>query len=85
MCYNKIAKTQNRKEEKTLNARKLKARLVELGKTMKQLADYLGMNITTLSRKVNGQSEFTRSEIEKTCEFLELETPLEIFFDDYIA
>ncbi len=34
------------------------------GMTLEQAANYLGINSATLSRKINGSSDFTRNEIE---------------------
>lgn len=46
------------------------------------LAKALGIDSATLSRKISGQSDFYRNEIEKICQILKL-TPqetLQIFF-----
>lgn len=67
------------------NVRKFKAALVLSGKTMHDLAVYLDINDSTLYRKTNGITEFTRKEIQEICRFLNLESPSEIFFDDEIA
>lgn len=47
-----------------------------------ELAKELGIDPATLSRKISGQSDFYRSEIEKICKFLSLtpEETLLIFF-----
>lgn len=50
------------------------------GLSLKQVAQYLGIDISTLYRKINGTSEFTRAEIQQLCELLELDDPKEIFF-----
>lgn len=42
---------------------KLKAKFVENGLTMEQVAQLLGINPATLYRKMSGDSEFTRNEI----------------------
>lgn len=47
-----------------------------------ELAKALGIDPATLSRKISGQSDFYRNEIEKICQILKL-TPqetLQIFF-----
>lgn len=62
------------------NKLKFKATVIEKGKTMSELAQYLGINESTLYRKINGISEFSRDEIQKICCFLELESPVENFF-----
>lgn len=38
--------------------------------TLLIFSDAMGMNKATLSKKVNGQTEWTRSEIEKACNLL---------------
>ena len=45
----------------------------------------IGMDRTAFYRKCNGKSEFTRSEIKKIIEVLELENPVQIFFDDEVS
>lgn len=56
---------------------KLLGRLKEKGLTQEQFADLLGMSGTTLSKKLNGKSEWTQAEINKACEILEID-PVEI-------
>ena len=46
----------------------------------KQMYDYLGLSRSAWYRKKNGISEFTRSEIEQIVIYLELDSPVEIFF-----
>lgn len=41
----------------------------------------LGISRSAFYRKCNGESEFTQSEIQKIVDFLNLETPVGIFFD----
>ncbi|WP_455089575.1 helix-turn-helix domain-containing protein [Peptoanaerobacter stomatis] len=43
-------------------------------KSKKDIADCLGINVTTLYRKINGESDFFREEIQKICKFLSLKT-----------
>ncbi len=62
------------------NKLKFKATVIERGKTMSDVAEYLNINESTLYRKVNGYSEFSRDEIQKICILLELESPVDIFF-----
>lgn len=42
----------------------LKAKMVELNIDAAYLSDKLGINITTFYRKINGNSEFDRSEMQ---------------------
>lgn len=59
---------------------KFKAAVVGKGKTMKDVAIAIGVNESTLYRKVNGVSQFSREEIQTICRYLELDSPIEIFF-----
>ena len=62
------------------NKLKFKAAVIESGKTIADVAEYLKINESTLYRKINGTSEFSRDEIQNICMFLKLDSPLEIFF-----
>lgn len=46
-----------------VNINKLKSYLALKGMVIKDLAETIGMPISTLSNKINGKSEFTASEI----------------------
>ena len=52
----------------------LKARMVEKSVTQNEMADKLGINSATLYRKINGESEFTRSEMQIIKAVLALDT-----------
>lgn len=54
------------------NREKLKGKIVENGMTQAQLAEILGIRITTLNYKVNNKSEFKASEIKKLADVLHL-------------
>ena len=75
-------KKEKKKGEKKImfNELKFKAAVVENGKTMADVAKYLNINEATLSRKVNGITEFSREEIQKMCKVLKLDSPVDIFF-----
>lgn len=62
------------------NKLKFKAAVIESRKTIADVAEYLNINESTLYRKINGTSEFSRDEIQNICVFLKLDSPLEIFF-----
>lgn len=64
------------------NKNKFRAKIVENGFTVKQIAETLHISEVTLYRKINGKSDFTRKEIQKLKEILKLdvETVEEIFF-----
>lgn len=57
-----------------------KAQIVRKGKTMKQVADFLGIDESTLYRKIQADGNFTREEINLLIEFLEISEPMSIFF-----
>lgn len=54
---------------------KLRGRIIEKFGSQKDFAMAMGMNVSTLSLKLNGKSEWTREEIEKACHLLDI--PLE--------
>jgi len=62
------------------NKKLFKAQVIVEGKTFNEVADYLGINVATLYRKMNGESDFFRDEIQKLKEFLNIKNPDEIFF-----
>lgn len=64
---------------------KFKAAAVLADKTYIELAEALNIDVSTLYRKVNGISDFTRSEIQTLCDVMNLESPMEIFFSQDIA
>ena len=57
-----------------------KAQIVRKGKTMKQVADFLGIDESTLYRKIQADGNFIREEINLLIEFLEISEPMSIFF-----
>ena len=62
------------------NKRKLMAQLALNGVTTIQLANKLGISASTLHRKMNGDSDFYRNEIFVICEYLNIKSPVDIFF-----
>lgn len=52
---------------------KFRARVIEKGFSMEQVADKLHINVVTLYRKMNGTSDFTRNEIQQLREILDLD------------
>ena len=66
------------------NKNKFRAKVIENGLTMKQIAEMLHISEVTLYRKINGTSDFTRKEIQKLKEILKLDTKTveEIFFTE---
>lgn len=62
------------------NKAKFKAKVIEKGLTMECIAHELGINQATLYRKMNGSSDFFRTEIQTLCVLLDITNPIEIFF-----
>lgn len=67
------------------NKRLFKAQVALKGKTMRSVAKEMGVDEATLYRKMNGESDFFRHEIQILCKFLEIVNPTEIFFASHIA
>ena len=59
--------------------------LVRAGVSRKQLAEYLGIDVSTLYRKIENDGAFTREEIVKIVELLKLDNPMKIFFAPRLA
>lgn len=70
-----------------MNSKKLKIKLLEQDRTLEDLANYIGCNITTLYRKLNGDSDFSRTEVQLIAAFLSLSASdvNTIFFDEKLA
>lgn len=56
-----------------------KAAVLMAGKTYQDVADFLGLHIKTLYVRIK-KGEFSRDEINRLIEFLNLESPDKIFF-----
>lgn len=67
-----------------VNINKLKSYLALKGMVIKDLAEAIGMPISTLSNKINGKSEFTASEIAQIQTALDIpnEEVLDIFIKE---
>lgn len=61
---------------KALLEDKMKAR----GKSISDMCSMLGISRSAFYRKRNGKSEFTQSEISKIVKYLNLDSPVDIFF-----
>ena len=55
------------------------------GVTNGDMCAMLGISRSAFYRKCNGRSEFTQSEIQKIVNFLDLETPVGIFFTENVS
>lgn len=64
------------------NKNEFRAEVIRRGLTLNQIAEGLGISPTSLNRKMNGESDFFRNEIEKIIHTLHLsgEEVLRIFF-----
>lgn len=63
-----------------MNKALLEYEMSEKGKSISDMCEMLGISRSAFYRKCNGKSEFTMSEIKKIVNFLELDSPVEIFF-----
>lgn len=50
-----------------------------------EICKVLGMSRSAFYRKCNGISEFTQSEIQRIVDFLELGTPVGVFFNEKVS
>lgn len=66
----------------SFNYKKLRGKIRERFKTQENFAKELGISSVTLSAKLNNRVEFTRLEIDKSCEILGIPKTaiLEFFF-----
>lgn len=60
--------------------RRFMAQLALSGVTLRELAAKLGINETTLYRKLNDDGRFSRKEINEIIDFLRIDDPTPIFF-----
>ena len=70
-----------------MNVDKLRDKMSSSRKTIEALAVYLGINMSTFYRKINGESDFTRNEIMLITSFLNLtaDEVFAIFFANELA
>lgn len=66
------------------NERAFNAAIAKKGSTQQEAARIMGINPTTLFRKMKGISDFYRKEIEAFCSYYEAR-PDDIFFDKFSA
>ena len=67
-----------------INANKIRARIVELGMTQKEVAEKIGMSEKTFSVKMNN-GKFGLDEADKMINVLKIEQPDKYFFADTVA
>jgi ACT domain-containing protein len=63
-----------------MNTALLEDKMKERGKTISDMCRMLGISRSAFYRKRKGISEFTQNEIRKIVMYLELDSPVEIFF-----
>lgn len=63
-----------------MNKALLEYKMKEKGKSISDMCEMLKISRSAFYRKCNGKSEFTHSEICKIVDFLNLESPVDIFF-----
>lgn len=68
------------KGEILMNKALLEYKMKERGKSISEMCLMLGISRSAFYRKCIGKSEFTQSEIQKIVDFLNLESPMGIFF-----
>lgn len=65
--------------------KRFKAQMILAGVTMKDLAEELGVDESTMYRKINLDGNFTREQINKLVQVLKIDTPMDIFFAKELA
>lgn len=70
-----------------INVNKIKARMVELGYTQEKLANEMGVDTSTINRKINYSdgSKLTVLEAYKLTKILSIENPTDYFFTNRLA
>lgn len=68
-----------------MNYDRLKRAMSEKGVTDKMLYTEIGISRSAFYRKCRGITEFTQSEMQKIVEYLHLESPMGIFFDEKVS
>ena len=63
-----------------MNKALLEYKMKENGKSISDMCGMLEISRSAYYRKCNGKSEFTQSEIQKIVNYLNLDSPMEIFF-----
>lgn len=67
------------------NRRKLQAQMVLKGYTIGEVAEKIGVNSATMYRKLNNNGDFSREEINKLIDLLEIDDIEGIFFAHDVA
>lgn len=64
---------------------RLKYEMEKRGVTSSDLCRAIKISKSAFYRKMNGSSEFTQSEIQKIVDFLDLDSPIGIFFTEKVS
>lgn len=67
------------------NYNEFKAAMARSGFTQRRLAEVLGLNAATITRKIRRGGDFSRSEINTMIEAMGIEDPKRIFFAKELA
>lgn len=68
-----------------MNGAKLRDEMKKRGVSCQDMCEKLGMCRSAFYRKCNGISEFTQGEIQKIVDYLDLDSPVGIFFDAKVS
>lgn len=74
-----------RKEMIELDKALLDYEMARKGKSISDMCRMLDISRSAYYRKCNGKSEFTHSEIQKIVDYLELDSPVDIFFTHKVS
>lgn len=64
---------------------KLEYEIKRKGLTINKVCELIGISRSAFYRKCNGTSEFTHGEIQKIMNILDLESPVDIFFNSQVS
>lgn len=67
-----------------MNKARLRYEMDTRAVSVEDLCAYIGISKSAFYKKLNGKSEFTRREIERICQRLELDSPVDIFFAEKV-
>lgn len=68
-----------------MNKARLEYEMKIRGVSIAGMCEMLGISRSAFYRKCNGISEFTQSEIQSIVNFLDLDSPMGIFFDEKVS
>lgn len=68
-----------------MNKNKLMYEMSEKKVTIMEMCEKIGISRSAFYRKCNGISEFTQSEIQTIVDYLELSSPMGIFFEEKVS